>query len=93
LTALCTVDGNFDALPHACGLCGGDGREAFVLGLLAGLAALRLVLQALVVEKDLFASRPRKILAAIDAMNRAVLKLYLGLTPLSIRAASVCLYV
>jgi hypothetical protein len=92
LAALCTIDGNFDALPHACGLCGSDGRETFILGLLAGLASLRFVLQTFVVEKDLFASRPRKILTAIDAMNSAVLELHLGLTPLSIRVASISVY-
>jgi hypothetical protein len=84
LSALRALDRDFDALADASGLRGGDGREAVVLGLLAGLAALGLVLQTLVVEKDLLASRPSEILTAIDAAYRTVVELRLDLIPLSI---------
>ncbi len=51
LSALRALDGDFDALPRARGLRGGDCRQSLVLGLLAGLAALRLVPQSLVVKE------------------------------------------
>ncbi len=44
LAALRAVDRNLDPLSHASGVRGSDGGEPFVLGLLAGLAAFRLVL-------------------------------------------------
>lgn len=92
LSALRALDGDFDALAHAGCLCGGDGREAFVLGLLAGLTSLGFVLKTLVVKKDLFASSPNKILSTINALDIAILEFHLGMAPLSIRrACGLCL--
>jgi len=51
----------------------GNGSEAFILCLLAGLAPFGLVLQAFVVKKDLFAGCPGKLLAAIYARYWAIL--------------------
>jgi hypothetical protein len=84
LAALRALHGDFDALSHPCGLCGGDGSQPLVLGLLAGLATLRLVPQTLVVKEELFTSRPDEILTAINAEYRSILKLYLHLIPLRV---------
>src|SRR5260370_26214943 len=51
------------------------GWKGIVLRLLKGLAAFWFVIQALVVEKNLFADGPNKRLAAIDASDRSVLKI------------------
>ena len=84
LAALRALDGDLDALAHARRLRVGDGREALVLRLLARLAALRLVLQTLVVEEELLARRPDEFLAAVHAHDRAILELHLGLLPLRV---------
>jgi hypothetical protein len=84
LAALRAVDRDFDALAHSGGLCGGDGREAFVLGLLAGLTTLGLVLQTFVVEENLLSGCPDEILSAIDTMYVSILEFHLGVSPLSI---------
>ena len=55
-----------------------DGRQPFVLCLLAGLAALRRVLQSFIVKEDLFACGPDKLLAAIYAIDFFVVKLARG---------------
>jgi hypothetical protein len=68
-------------------LRGGDCRETFILGLLAGLASLGLVLQALVMKEDLFAASPDEVVAAIDALDCSILELHLSMTPLPIRCA------
>ena len=81
LAALRALDGDLDALSDARRLRGGDGREAFVLGLLAWLAALRLVLQTFVVEEELFAGSPVELLTAVNTKYRAILKLRLDMTP------------
>jgi hypothetical protein len=65
---------DFNALPDSGNLGRGDGRQPIILSLLAGLAALRFVLQALVVKEDLLAGSPNKGLAAIDACDRSILK-------------------
>lgn len=69
LPALSALDGNFNSLTNTgclrCRYCG----QTFVLGLLAWLATLRLVLQALVVKEDLFTTRPDKVLAAVNAFD------------------------
>jgi hypothetical protein len=67
-------DDDFNALPDSGNLGRGDGRQSIVLGLFAGLAALRLVLQAFVVKEDLLSGSPKKWLAAINARNRSILK-------------------
>jgi hypothetical protein len=84
LAALRTLHGDFDALPHPCGLRGGDGGQPLILGLLAGLATLRLVPQSLVVKEELFTSRPDEILTTINAEYRTILKFYLHLIPLCV---------
>jgi hypothetical protein len=84
LAALSTLDCDFDALAHARSLRGGDGCEPFVLRLLARLATLRLVSQALVVKKELLASRPDEFLPAVNADYGAILELYFHLIPLSV---------
>ena len=92
LVALGAVDGNFDALSHTGGLRGGDGGEAFILGLLARLAALRFVLQSLVMKEDLLPGRPDEILTAVDTVYGAILEFHLRMAPLSIGSARcVCL--
>jgi len=53
---------------------GRDGRKAIVLGLLARLAALWFVLQALVVKEDLLADGPDKLFTAIYAFESAILE-------------------
>jgi len=53
---------------------GRDGRQAIILGLLAGLAPLRFVFEALVVKKDLLAHGPHKLFTAIDALDTSILK-------------------
>lgn len=52
----------------------GDGCQAVVLGLLAGLATFRLVLQAFIVKEDLLAHGPNKRVVAIYTLNRSILK-------------------
>ena len=84
LSALRAVDGDFDALAHARSLRSGDGGQALVLRLLAGLAAFRFVLQTLVVKEHLLAARPDEIFITVHTTNVAVLKFGLGLTPLSV---------
>jgi hypothetical protein len=84
LSALRALNGDFDALSDAGSLCGGDGREALVLGLLAGLTSLRLVLQTLVVKEYLLACGPDKVLPAINTLDIAIVELRLALAPLSI---------
>ena len=73
MTTLRAVDGNFDALADARSLCGGDGGQALVLSLLAGLAAFRLVLQTLVVKENLLAARPDEIFVTVYTKDVAVL--------------------
>jgi hypothetical protein len=69
LPALSALDGNFNSLTNTgclrCRYC----REPFVLGLLAWLATLRLVLKALVVKEDLFATRPDEVLPTVNAFD------------------------
>jgi hypothetical protein len=48
--------------------------QAIVLGLLAGPAAFRFVLQALIVKEDLLAHSPGEWFGAIDAPDRSILK-------------------
>ena len=87
LTALRALHRDLNALAYTGSLRGGDGGETFVLGLLAGLTPLGLVLQALVMKKDLLASRPDKIISAVDALDRPVLELHFRMTPLPIGCA------
>jgi len=55
LSALCALHRYLDALSHSRRLRRGDSSQAFVLRLLAGLATLGFVLEALVVEEYLLA--------------------------------------
>jgi hypothetical protein len=87
LSALCALNGDFDALANAGSLCGGNGSEALVLGLLAGLAPLGFVFQTLVVKEDLLARGPDEIFPAINTLDTAIVEFRLALTPLSIRSA------
>src|ERR687890_717388 len=84
LPALRALHCDFYALADARRLLRGDGGEAFVLRLLAGLAALRLILQTLVVEEELLAARPDELLAAVYAEYRTILKLRLSHVPFSV---------
>ena len=92
LTALRAVDRDLDALAHAGRLRGRDGREPFVLGLLAWLAALGLVLQTFVMEKDLLTRSPDEFFAAINAAYRAVLEFNFFLTPFLVSLFRSCVY-
>src|SRR5919205_3343369 len=83
LPALRAQHRDLDALADAGGLRGGDSRQPLVLRQLAGLAALRLVLQALVVKEELLARRPVELLSAIDAEDQAIHELNLHLYPIS----------
>jgi hypothetical protein len=47
----------------------GDGGQPFVFRLLAGLATLGLVLQSLVVEKDLLSGGPDEMFITVNAEN------------------------
>jgi hypothetical protein len=58
----------------------GNGRQTFILCLLAGLASLRLILEPFVMEEDLFACSPNKVLTTIDALNGAILIFIFGIT-------------
>src|SRR5215210_1488647 len=84
LPALRALNRDLYPLADAGGLCGGDGGQPLVLRLLAGLAALGLVLQPLVVEEELLAARPDEILSAVDAKDRAILELSLHHGPVSL---------
>jgi hypothetical protein len=87
LAALRALHGDLYTLSYARGVRGSNRCQSFVLGLLAWLAALRLVPQSLVLKKELFASCPDKILAAVNTPERAVFKLGLGMAPFAVRAA------
>jgi hypothetical protein len=87
LAALRALHRNLYTLSHTGGLRGGNRRQSLVLGLLAWLAALRLVSQSLILEKELFASCPDKILSAVNTPERAVFKLRFGMAPFAVRAA------
>ncbi len=80
LAAVGALDGDFDALADAGSLCGGDGGEAFVLGLLAGLATLGFVPQSLVVKEDLLTGSPDKVVATVHTGDCAIFKFRLSLT-------------
>jgi hypothetical protein len=84
LSALGTLHRDFYTLPDTRRLSGGDGIQAFILGLLAGLTAFRFVLQPLIVEEDLFPRRPYKALSAVDALYRKIVVLSLPLRPLPV---------
>jgi hypothetical protein len=87
LAALGALHGDLYTLAYPRSLGCGDGRQSFVLGLLAWLAALGLVPQSLVLKKELLARRPDKTLSAIDAVERAVFELRFGMAPFAVRAA------
>jgi hypothetical protein len=74
-TALGACDGNFDPLFDSGNVGRGDRRQPIILRLFAWLAALRLVLETLVVKEDLLAGGPNEWLGAIDASDRSVLKI------------------
>jgi hypothetical protein len=73
LATLSALDRNLDTLPHTRRLGCGNRCQALILSLLARLAALWLILQAFVMEKDLFTGCPDKVLTAIDAFDCAIL--------------------
>jgi hypothetical protein len=85
LAALRALNRDFYALAHARSLRRRNRRESLILGLLAWLAALGFVLQTLVVEKDLLAAGPDKILCTVYALDRSIIELHFGMTPLSVR--------
>jgi hypothetical protein len=84
LTALGALDGNFDSLPDAGCLRGGNGCEAFILGLLARFATLGLVLQTFVMKEDLLARRPDEIVSTVNTLNCAVFEFNFRMTPLPV---------
>ena len=84
LAALRALNGNFNTLTNAGGLRGGNGREPFVLGLLAWFAPLRFVLQTFVVKENLLSSRPDEIVSTVNAFNRTVFEFRLRMTPLPV---------
>jgi type IV secretory pathway TrbD component len=84
LTALRALNRNLYTLAHAGSLCCRNRCEALILGLLAWLAAFGFILQTLVVKKDLLAASPDKILPAVYALDRAIIELHFGMTPLSV---------
>jgi hypothetical protein len=63
---------NLNPLAHSGSLSGSYGCQSLVLRLLARLAALRLVLQSLVMEKGLFARRPNERLITVNTLNAAI---------------------
>jgi hypothetical protein len=65
---------NFNPLPDSGNLGFGNGRQSIIFSLLAGLAAFRFILQALVVKEDLLANCPGKGLVAIDTGDRSISK-------------------
>ena len=78
LTALRAINRHFDALADTGCLRGGDGRQSFVLRLLAGLTTLRFVLQPFVMKERLLAARPDEIFIAINTTDVTILKLRLN---------------
>ena len=72
LTTLGTDDGDLDPLSHSGGVGSRNGREAFILCLLAGLAALRWIFQSLVVKEGLLPRCPDKLLVAINTYNSLI---------------------
>jgi len=66
---------NFDALSNSRGLCGSDGRKSIIFCLLAWLASFGFVRKPLVMKENLFTRGPDKILAAINALDCAILKI------------------
>jgi hypothetical protein len=67
-------DRNFDSLSNARRLRESKRSKPLILGLLTLCATLGRVLELLIAEKDLFADRPGKILAAVDATNTTILE-------------------
>ena len=59
-------------------MCSGDSSESFILSLLAGLATLGLILQALVMKEGLLARRPNEILITVYTPDGAIRVLNLG---------------
>jgi hypothetical protein len=84
LTTLGAVDRDFYALTNTRSLRGRDSGEAFVFCLFAGLAAFGLILESLVMKKDLLAGGPDKFLTAVNAMDHSILKLDLALAPVTV---------
>ena len=74
IAALGAGHSHFNPLLDSGNLGRGNRCQSIVLGLLARLAALRFILQTLVVKENLLANSPNELLAAIDAANRSVLK-------------------
>ena len=66
---------NFDALSYSRGLRGSDGRKSIIFCLLAWLASFGFVRKPFVMKEDLFTRGPDKILAAINALDCAVLNI------------------
>jgi len=79
LPALSALNRNLDALTNPRRLRGGNCSQSLVLCLLAGLAALRLVSQTFVMEKNLFSGCPDKVFSTIHAFDRAILMFSFGL--------------
>jgi len=74
LTALGAGDGNFNTLFDSGNLGRGYRRQSIVLGLFARFAALRFVLQTLVMKKHLLSAGPDEGLAAINTGDGSILK-------------------
>jgi hypothetical protein len=77
LSTLGALYGNFDSLSHSRRLRGSNSCQPFILGLLARLASLRLVFQALIMKENLFSRSPNKVLGTIHASDWAILILTL----------------
>ena len=78
LSALCALNRNLYALTNSRRLSRGNCGQPFVLCLLAAFTPLGLVLQSLVVKKDLFSSSPDEVFSAVNALDVAIVKLAIG---------------
>jgi hypothetical protein len=72
LSALRALHGHFDALSHSRRLRRGNSSQPFILGLLAGLAALGFVFESLIVKENLLARSPNKVFVTIYTLDWAI---------------------
>jgi hypothetical protein len=74
LTALRAGHTHFNSLFDSGNVRRGYRRQSIILGLFTGLATFGFVSESFIVKEDLLADGPHERLAAIDAGNRAILK-------------------
>lgn len=84
LPALRALHGHLYSLAHAGRLRRGNRGEPLILGLLTGLTSFGFVFEPFVVEENLFAGSPDEHLAAIHALDTAILEVGLGGSPFSL---------